>query len=550
MTELASELQRKKILVTGASGFVGSKLAKTLLDCNAEVFALVDEDATIERIDSLITNRGLHLIRCSLSDRRALSAQRPGWRDIEYLVHLWLKAPAGSDFCEQSIEEINMNLLPAINLVKVLENSIRGICFTSSVSVYGFPARIPVSESDLPVPISSYGATKLAIENYLRSYGTTHNVPVTILRYSTIYGPGEYGHRAIPNFIRNIGQGQPPLIYGDGLEVRDYIYVDDVVQATARAITAGKNQVLNIGSGHGHTTLEIARKVMKLYPVVMNPRFVPDSRQNINLVCDISAAREALSFYPQTSLEDGLRQEIEWYKNQVHESLPEKTRKQTTVPKRGWRRNRFLNYSLLKIIIDRIIAFIGITVLSPLLALIAVAIKIDSSGNPIFSQKRVGLNGNEFTIYKFRTMVANNDHGKYQEYLRKYVLENAPYRIDENGNGIYKMDDGHTTKFGALLRKTNLDELPQLINVLKGEMSLVGPRPDVPFAVQMYQDWHYKRLHVKPGMTGLWQVCRRKGLSFEDMVRLDIDYVNKQSLLLDTKIFFQTFGIVLNGDGS
>lgn len=287
MTELASELQGKKILVTGASGFVGSKLVKTLLDCNAEVFALVDEDATIERIDSLIANRGLHLIRCSLNNMRALSAQRSKWGDIDYVVHLWLKVPAGNDFCEQSIEEINMNLLPTINLIKELGNSIHGICFASSVSVYGYPAHLPVRESDLPDPITSYGATKLAIENYLRSYGIANKVPVTILRYSTVYGPGEFNHRAIPNFLQNIADGQPPVIIGDGSEIRDYIYVDDVVQATTRAITAGETRVLNIGSGRGHTTLEIAQKIMKLYPVEMNPRLIPGDRQNINLICDI-----------------------------------------------------------------------------------------------------------------------------------------------------------------------------------------------------------------------------------------------------------------------
>jgi len=195
-------------------------------------------------------------------------------------------------------------------------------------------------------------------------------------------------------------------------------------------------------------------------------------------------------------------------------------------------------------------ALLGIIISSPLLALIAVGIRLDSHESPIYPQERVGKDGNRFIAYKFRTMHTNGDDSKYKEYLRKYVLENAPYRVDENGNGVYKVDDSHVTRFGQLLRKTNLDELPQLFNVLKGEMSFVGPRPDIPFAVSMYEDWHRKRLDIKPGITGLWQVCGRKNLPFEGMVRLDIDYIKRQSLFLDAKILLLTVGIILKMDGS
>jgi lipopolysaccharide/colanic/teichoic acid biosynthesis glycosyltransferase len=122
--------------------------------------------------------------------------------------------------------------------------------------------------------------------------------------------------------------------------------------------------------------------------------------------------------------------------------------------------------------------------------------------------------------------------------------------VDENGQSIYKADGMSVTRFGTLLRKTNLDELPQLFNILKGEMSFIGPRPDIPFAVRMYKDWHRERLRVKPGITGLWQVSGRKSLSFEDMVRLDIDYINRQSALLDAKIALLTVRTSLSQDGS
>jgi lipopolysaccharide/colanic/teichoic acid biosynthesis glycosyltransferase len=208
-------------------------------------------------------------------------------------------------------------------------------------------------------------------------------------------------------------------------------------------------------------------------------------------------------------------------------------------------------YRWWKGLLDRLLAFIAIVVSSPLLLLIAIGIRLDTAGSAIFRRQQVGENGREFTAYKFRTMYINNDDHEYKTYITKYVLENAPYTIDKEGKPVYKViNDPRVTRFGAILRKTNLDELPQLFNVLKGEMSLVGPRPDIPFAVAMYKNWHRKRLNAKPGITGLWQVCRRKSLPFEGMVRLDIDYIKRQSLFLDIKILLLTIGTILKTDGS
>jgi lipopolysaccharide/colanic/teichoic acid biosynthesis glycosyltransferase len=183
--------------------------------------------------------------------------------------------------------------------------------------------------------------------------------------------------------------------------------------------------------------------------------------------------------------------------------------------------------------------------LSPIMAPIAVLICIDSPGWPVFTQERVGENGRRFRIYKFRTMI-NADDSHYKEYLRKMIIEGIPYKVDRQGEAVYKIiDDPRITRFGALLRATNLDELPQVINVLIGDMSLVGPRPDIPFAVEMYDEWHRKRLSVKPGMTGLWQVSGANQVPFDEMVRLDIEYIERESFMLDTKILFKTTGLVL-----
>lgn len=213
--------------------------------------------------------------------------------------------------------------------------------------------------------------------------------------------------------------------------------------------------------------------------------------------------------------------------------------------------SHLVRYRWWKGIFDRLLALSLIVLSSPLLALIAIGIRLDSPGGALFRQERLGKEGRKFTLYKFRSMHTNHNDSKYKAFLRKYVLENVSSQLDENGQDIYELvDDPRVTRFGALLRKSNLDELPQLFNVLKGEMSLVGPRPDIPFTVEMYKDYHWKRFNVTPGITGLWQVSGRKRLSFEDMVRLDVDYIERQSAILDAKILLMTMRTVFMRDGS
>lgn len=206
-------------------------------------------------------------------------------------------------------------------------------------------------------------------------------------------------------------------------------------------------------------------------------------------------------------------------------------------------------YTWWKNIFDRFLALLAIVILSPFLALIAILVRVDSPGSPIFRQERVGKDERRFTIYKFRTMYEDNDDSKYKAFLQKYVFEDITSRLDENGQDIYELVyDPRVTRFGSLLRKASLDELLQLVNVLKGEMAFVGPRPDIPFTVAMYQPHHRDRLRVRLGITGLWQVSGRRSLSFEETVRLDIDYVNRQSLLLDAKILLLTVREILTRD--
>jgi exopolysaccharide biosynthesis polyprenyl glycosylphosphotransferase len=185
-------------------------------------------------------------------------------------------------------------------------------------------------------------------------------------------------------------------------------------------------------------------------------------------------------------------------------------------------------------------ALIGLILLAPFAAMIALAIRLDSPGPAIFAQTRVGKGGRLFTCYKFRTMHVGAE--KMKEELAQ---------LNEAQGALFKIrDDPRMTRVGRLLRRASLDELPQLYNILRGEMSLVGPRPPLPAEVSEYMEWHKRRLETRPGLTGLWQVSGRSNLTFDEMCLLDIYYVENWSPALDTKILLQTIPKVILGDGA
>jgi exopolysaccharide biosynthesis polyprenyl glycosylphosphotransferase len=195
---------------------------------------------------------------------------------------------------------------------------------------------------------------------------------------------------------------------------------------------------------------------------------------------------------------------------------------------------------VVKGVMDRVGAFLLITFSFPFLLLAAVAIAVDSRGPVFYSQRRVGKDGREFTIFKFRTMVRDADRIKRQ-------LASA----NEGAGVLFKMrKDPRVTRVGSILRRYSIDELPQLFNVLTGAMSLVGPRPPLPEESARYEPDVRRRLLVKPGLTGLWQVSGRSDLPWEEAVRLDLRYVEDWSLALDAMILWKTFRAVLGGQGA
>lgn len=203
-------------------------------------------------------------------------------------------------------------------------------------------------------------------------------------------------------------------------------------------------------------------------------------------------------------------------------------------------------FSVYKRVFDVVVASLALIIFAIPFMIIALLIKLSSKGAVFFSDTRIGKEGKPFKFYKFRTMQINNDDSIHREFVSEYIKQSS-----ENKSGEVKKitDDPRVTKIGRLLRKTSLDELPQLFNVLLGEMSLVGPRPCLPYEWEQYDEWHRRRFSVIPGCTGLWQVSGRSAVDFNDMVILDLFYIDNMSPLFDLKIILKTIPVMLLGKG-
>ena len=201
---------------------------------------------------------------------------------------------------------------------------------------------------------------------------------------------------------------------------------------------------------------------------------------------------------------------------------------------------------------DILISAFSLAIFSPICLVISLLIKLDSKGNVLFNQERVGMDGRKFLCYKFRTMKADSDENIHREAYQKNIEGNKEANAGSEKAPVFGKvkNDSRITRIGQFLRRSSLDELPQLLNVLKGDMSIVGPRPPIPYEVEEYDIWHRKRLDMKPGITGLWQVSGRNRLTFDEMVKIDLYYIENWSLWLDLKIILLTLPAMLRGDGA
>lgn len=209
-----------------------------------------------------------------------------------------------------------------------------------------------------------------------------------------------------------------------------------------------------------------------------------------------------------------------------------------------------LGYARLKRLLDVVITLLLLPLLSIVMLAVVVAIRLDSKGKILFRQKRVGMNGEEFVVLKFRSMYENCDDSVHREAVEKYLANKALIDSDSSSEFQYKLtDDPRITRVGKFIRKTSLDELPQFWNVLRGEMSLVGPRPPLRYEVDRYSPRDKLRLCGKPGLTGIWQVYARSQVPFSEMVEMDIAYLQQQSLWLDLKLIVLTVPVMVLARG-
>lgn len=236
-----------------------------------------------------------------------------------------------------------------------------------------------------------------------------------------------------------------------------------------------------------------------------------------------------------------------------NQDIPQRPSNPTLYPDLTRRDNAKKFFCVTKRIMDIVGSALALLLFAPILLLIAIAIKLTSEGPVFFRQKRVGQYGEQFVFLKFRSMKVNNDASEHKQFVQQMIAGNAVSNgSDKSGPAVYKLTkDRRVTRVGGFLRKTSLDELPQFWNVLKGEMSLVGPRPPVGYEVEAYDIWHRRRLlEAKPGITGLWQVKGRSRVTFDEMVRLDLRYAKTWSPWMDVKILLQTPAAVMFGDGA
>jgi lipopolysaccharide/colanic/teichoic acid biosynthesis glycosyltransferase len=222
-------------------------------------------------------------------------------------------------------------------------------------------------------------------------------------------------------------------------------------------------------------------------------------------------------------------------------------------PDLEWRAKSKRVPRLVKRAIDIVGSLAALLLFSPLYAVIAAAIKLTSRGPVLFRQIRVGQYGHTFQFLKFRSMRVDSDPRIHQQFINEFIKTSSNQTVSgQNKSQVYKItDDPRVTRVGRILRKTSLDEIPQFWNVLVGEMSLVGPRPPIPYELESYRPWHKRRiLEVKPGLTGLWQIYGRSRTTFDEMVRLDLRYARTWTLLLDLKILLQTPRAMVSGEGA
>jgi UDP-glucose 4-epimerase len=308
-----------RVVMTGGGGFIGSHLLARMIGAGMDVTLIGSTIGKSRYTASLVSAGTVRFLRCddSFAEEDVL---RPALADAEALLLLGYTRPSALSPARRLNEELIRNLAPLVRLLRAAEGQARQVIFASTVSVYGSHATAPVRETDAPRPETPYAIAKLAGESSIDIVCAASGWTPCVLRYATVYGPGETVPRAIPNFIRAVLDAQPPVIAGDGLDEHDYVHVTDVVDATMLALRHRASGVFNIGSGVGTSTLDVARMVVRLSGADVEPVFCRRSQAPtapVRIICATDLARNVLKFTASRPLAEGITEEIGWFKSDL-----------------------------------------------------------------------------------------------------------------------------------------------------------------------------------------------------------------------------------------
>lgn len=308
-------LSNKRILITGGTGHIGSHLVARLAAEPIQLQVVARDEGKLRELKRI--NRGIQTFPCDIAEPQEVLKIKECIGDIDYLVHLAGYVPKISAVDDEAVSSFRNNVAATVNVLNHFGTGGSKICFASTAEVYGMPRVFPISEEHSTEPRSYYGAGKLAAEKYVKVFSQRNGCPAIILRFASVYGPGEVIQRAIPNFIKSVLSNSSPLIYGDGLELRDYVYVEDAVDAIILALekeTVG-DKVYNIASGCGHRIGEIAELIIEQCGGVHPPLYQPARKAAVDYVFDISSAQRDLNYSPKTDIKEGLQREIAWFRS-------------------------------------------------------------------------------------------------------------------------------------------------------------------------------------------------------------------------------------------
>lgn len=296
-----------RFLLTGASGFLGKRLIERLSKEGHEVFVLARRQP-----DDLA---GATFVKGDITDKQQLAEAAQASGQIDAVIHLAANVPKTKDE-DVASAMCEVNVVGTVNVLEAFGPITKNFVYASTAEVYGLPeTNEPISEQLTPQPLSYYGASKLAGELFCRVYGQRNNLPVSMLRFSVMYGPGDTINRAIPNFINKALAGENLEVFG-GEEVRDYLHLDDAVRALQLAATRAQAGVFNIGTGHGVAIKDVAEMIISKVNPKLKASVLPREKKAADIVLDISKAKQELGFEPKTIFPDKLEEQIEWHRNQ------------------------------------------------------------------------------------------------------------------------------------------------------------------------------------------------------------------------------------------